>query len=73
MRAISRKENAQRRHHGGIRRNAEDLGLQPWPTDQPADQRPYCGVAGGHSRFGRGRGSGTARRFAVAFRNGVAS
>ena len=40
MRAIGRNENAERRHHGGIRRNAEDLGLQPRPTEQPADQRP---------------------------------
>ena len=40
MRAISRNENAERRHHGGIRRNAENFGLQPGPTEQSADQRP---------------------------------
>jgi len=40
MRTIGRHENAERRHHGRIRRNAEDLGLQPRPTEQPADQRP---------------------------------
>jgi len=32
MRAISRNENAQRAHHGGIRGDAKDLGLQPRPT-----------------------------------------
>jgi hypothetical protein len=37
MRSISRNENAQRRHHGGIRRNAEDLDLQPRPTKRPSD------------------------------------
>ena len=40
MRALGRNENAERRHHGGIRRNAENFGLQPGPTEQSADQRP---------------------------------
>jgi hypothetical protein len=40
MRVIGGNENAERRHHGGIRRNAEDLGLQPRPTEKAADQRP---------------------------------
>jgi hypothetical protein len=35
--------------------------------------RTYRGVAGGQSRFGRGRGNGTARRTTSVFGKGVVS